>query len=421
MKRFGIILFVLACHILAAGRLHAVWQFSNSETSQILNAVYFVDSSTGWAVGAAGTILKTSDAGSSWSGQTSGVPATTLNDVQFSGTSTGIVVGLGGLILRTTDAITWQTMTSGTAQVLYGVSWAVSTGTVWAAGAAGAVQVSTDSGNYWRSGDLTGDITGSPTFRSVFFINASTGWAVGDLGALWRTGDAGNNWTNISTGAAQNLKDVFFVGPSTGFIVGDSGVIRKTTDAGSSWTSVSSTSTNFNAIHFVSADTGWAVGGAGIVVASTDSGNSFASEASSATLALNDVYFVSTSLGFAVGDAGTIIKSVSASSLVSTSTPGTGEKEGSLIPMNNVFDPSKGQATTIRYYFKKSGWVSIKVYTLQGRLVRTLLNEQRDAGVYQDVFWDGRNDEGELASTGIYLVHVEAPNFSESKKMAVIR
>lgn len=421
MKRFGIILSVLACQLMAAGRLHAAWQFSNSGTSQNLNGVYFVDSSTGWAVGAAGTIIKTEDAGGSWSAQTSGV-ATNIQDVKFVGTSTGISVGSSGLILRTTDAITWQSMNNrGDVNSLFGVSWSVSTGVVWAVGAAGTVRVSTDSGAFWNNGNPNGDIPAAQNLRSIFFVSAATGIVVGDAGTLYRTGNGGISWVNISTGATQNLRDVFFVGPSTGFIVGASGVIRKTMDAGISWTSVSSTSTNFNAVHFVSTDTGWAVGEAGIVVASTDSGNSFFSEASSATVDLNDVYFVSASLGFAVGNSGTIIKSVSASSLVSTSTPGTGEKEGSLTPMNNIFDPSQGQAATIRYYFKKSGWVSIKVYTLQGRLVRTLLNEQRAAGVYQDVFWDGRNDAGELVAPGIYLVHVEAPNFSDSKKMAVIR
>ena len=422
MKRLITLSAVLAFQLLAAGRLHAVWQFSNSGTANSLNGVFFVDSSTGWAVGASGTIIKTADAGSTWSAQTSGA-VSTLHDAQFSGTSTGIAVGAGGLILRTTDAVTWQTMTNNvSASDLLAASWSVSTGTVWAVGESGTILVSTNSGNKWDDGD-PGNGAPSLRLRAVYFVNASTGWIVGDSGTYLRTGNGGNTWAAISAGGtSQDLKDVFFVDSSTGFIAGDNGIILKSTDCGSTWGSRISTATDFNAVHFVTNSLGWAVGEAGIVVASTDSGNSFYSETSSAAAALNDVFFVTSTLGFAVGDSGLVIKSVPASSLVPvTSSTGAVEQQGDLTPLNNLIDPSIGQFTTLQYLFKKAGRVTIKIYTMQGRLVKTLLDEYKTDGVYQDVIWGGRNENGETVASGIYLAHIEAPNFSSSKKIAVIR
>jgi photosystem II stability/assembly factor-like uncharacterized protein len=62
--------------------------------------VHFVDAQTGWAVGDAGTILKTSNGGSSWSSQTSGTNQG-LSSVYFTDAQTGWAVGKSGTIVRT--------------------------------------------------------------------------------------------------------------------------------------------------------------------------------------------------------------------------------------------------------------------------------------------------------------------------------
>ncbi len=398
--------------------LSAAWRFSNSGTSNDLTAVHFVSANTGWAVGASGTILKTADAGDSWASQTSGV-ATNLQDVRFVTTSTGIIVGSGGLILRTTDAVVWTSRTSGTTNPLFGVSWSVSTGTVWAVGTVGTILVSTNSGSSWISGDQNSDAAGK-SLRSVYFMNTSTGFVAGDSGALMRTTNGGGSWSDLTavSGTSQNIKKIFFVDLSTGYFVGDSGVIFKSTNAGNTWTSQVSTDTNFSSVNFVSTTTGWAVGDTGIIMKSSDSGVSFQQETSTTSKNLADIFMFNANTGFAVGAAGTIIRNVVA---VSTGVFTATEIRGSLTPLNNVFDPSLGQSTTIRYYFKSDGRVTLKVYTLQGRLIRTLIDDVRGAGVYSDASWDGKNDDGVTVASGIYLVHIEAPNFSNSQKVAVVK
>jgi subtilisin-like proprotein convertase family protein len=77
----------------------------------------------------------------------------------------------------------------------------------------------------------------------------------------------------------------------------------------------------------------------------------------------------------------------------------------------NPFNP----VTTIKYSIPNSAFVTLKVYDLLGREIRTLVNDRKDAGNYT-IDFDGAN----LAS-GIYLYKLESGNFSEVKKMMLIK
>jgi photosystem II stability/assembly factor-like uncharacterized protein len=67
-----------------------------------LNAVYFTNAETGWAVGAGGAIFNTNDGGRTWNPQESGVKAD-LFDVKFLNTQEGWAVGSEGTQLHTND------------------------------------------------------------------------------------------------------------------------------------------------------------------------------------------------------------------------------------------------------------------------------------------------------------------------------
>jgi len=83
--------------------------------------------------------------------------------------------------------------------------------------------------------------------------------------------------------------------------------------------------------------------------------------------------------------------------------------------------------TTIAFYLQKPGAVSMKVYTLRGEVVRTLLNgEPLGTGLHQDLTWDGRNGRGNVVANGTYVAEIAVQWDDGSterllRKVAVVR
>ncbi len=87
--------------------------------------------------------------------------------------------------------------------------------------------------------------------------------------------------------------------------------------------------------------------------------------------------------------------------------------------VGNLFDPTKGEQVTVNYAVVP-GHVLIRLYTLQGRMVRTLVNEDKTAGSHS-VLWDGRTADGDIVASGIYLVRLETEALAQVKKIAVVK
>jgi flagellar hook assembly protein FlgD len=64
--------------------------------------------------------------------------------------------------------------------------------------------------------------------------------------------------------------------------------------------------------------------------------------------------------------------------------------------------------------------ITLEVYDVLGQKVRTLVNEPKRTGNYE-VTWDGKNDSGEKVASGMYFYKLSAGEFSETKKMVLLR
>jgi flagellar hook assembly protein FlgD len=65
--------------------------------------------------------------------------------------------------------------------------------------------------------------------------------------------------------------------------------------------------------------------------------------------------------------------------------------------------------------------VSIRVYDVSGQLVRTLVDEFTTTGRH-DAVWDGRNNNGETVTTGVYFYRMTAPGYaSQTLKMLLLK
>nr|MBP9211893.1 T9SS type A sorting domain-containing protein [Bacteroidota bacterium] len=82
----------------------------------------------------------------------------------------------------------------------------------------------------------------------------------------------------------------------------------------------------------------------------------------------------------------------------------------------NPFNPS----TRIAFALPMAENVSLKIYDVLGREVRSLVNDQYNAGRY-DITWDGKNNNGTQVATGMYIYHLRAGQFSQTKKMMLMK
>ncbi len=82
----------------------------------------------------------------------------------------------------------------------------------------------------------------------------------------------------------------------------------------------------------------------------------------------------------------------------------------------NPFNPS----TMIGFSVPTSGLVTVKVYDILGRSVKTLVNANMTSGNYS-VVWDATDDNGKRVSTGVYLYKITAGSFSATKRMLLMK
>lgn len=91
-----------------------------------------------------------------------------------------------------------------------------------------------------------------------------------------------------------------------------------------------------------------------------------------------------------------------------------------LTAYNNVFNPARGQKTTIKYSTLEPGRVVIKLYTVTGTYISTLVDADMPAG-RGTLDWDGRNLSGSVVASGIYLLRIDAPGIHKTQKVAIVK
>ncbi len=82
----------------------------------------------------------------------------------------------------------------------------------------------------------------------------------------------------------------------------------------------------------------------------------------------------------------------------------------------NPFNPE----TTIRFDLDSEGWCELSIYNLFGQRLRRLVEEYRSAGSHV-VVWDGRDDRGAMAASGVYIYRLEHNSRQITRKMHLLR
>jgi len=106
--------------------------------------------------------------------------------------------------------------------------------------------------------------------------------------------------------------------------------------------------------------------------------------------------------------------------VIGTTTVGTDE----ALPVSyelfqnypNPFNPS----TIISYALPRASHVTIKIYDMLGREIKTLVNSEQNAGIL-NIQWNGNNNFGTKVSTGAYIYMIKAGDFFQAKKMILLK
>ena len=84
-----------------------------------------------------------------------------------------------------------------------------------------------------------------------------------------------------------------------------------------------------------------------------------------------------------------------------------------------VPNPTHG-SSLVRYAIARPGPVHVAIYSVDGRIVKTLANGTQEAGRYE-FNWDGRDARGSMVKSGAFFVRLEAEGQRKSRTFSVIR
>jgi len=165
---------------------------------RLLNAVVFTSPLDGWIAGEFATLMRTGDGGETWVGQRqiSGAPEDLyLFNLSAAAGGPAAAVGLAGSVLVSSDAgAVWESRSVETTAGLFAIAWNGEHGV--AAGDRGVLWVTTDGGRTWtdsRRPKLFNWLSG------VAFANASEAIVVGERGIILRSEDGGVSWSAAIT------------------------------------------------------------------------------------------------------------------------------------------------------------------------------------------------------------------------------
>jgi hypothetical protein len=93
---------------------------------------------------------------------------------------------------------------------------------------------------------------------------------------------------------------------------------------------------------------------------------------------------------------------------------------GSYTYLSQNYPNPFSSPTTIEFRLERKGRVTLKVYDMMGRHVRTLLEGELQPGIYK-LIWDGRGENGIELPSGVYIFVLEADGFKGLRKAVRIK
>ena len=234
--------------------------------------VHFVSADTIVVVGNGG-ISKSYDQGATWTKITlPSLPAKDFRSLSFVDNKIGFTAGNKGIVLKTEDAgESWTNVSTSTTQRFRAVHFH-NKDTGYAAGNNSTAYRTYNGGISW---DSLSTAPNGHTYTAVFSKGKGEVYLGGTSGAFYRSLDHGSTWTNITAGDTM-VSGIDFPTQDTGYACTNRGIVMKTIDGGNTWLRQSTNNTDgYWAIKFSRANIGYAGGGYGRLYTTRDGGKTW--------------------------------------------------------------------------------------------------------------------------------------------------
>jgi photosystem II stability/assembly factor-like uncharacterized protein len=355
----------------------ATWTNANPNTGVIRGDIYAIeatDSANAWCTTTPDTtfIYRTTNGGVNWT-RTFAQAGGFIDGIQMLNSTVGYALGdpVGGswvVLITNNGGSSWTQMPTAPLAVGSEAGWnnsfQVSAPNMWFGTNSTKIYISTNLGLTWTSSATTGT-----TNSSALHFNSGTLGLVGGT-AMLKTTNGGANFTSVTFPGSGTIFGID--GNDTSFWAVRGTIIYQSTNSGTTWTTAQTATGSLFHIDLGQANScsmGWAVGANGVMYRMAS-----------------------------VTSAGNNNQSVPNDYLLEQNYP-------------NPFNPS----TVISFSIPQKGHTTLRVFDVTGKEVAVLINEYRNAGSFAVTF------NASALSSGVYFYQLKSGDYSETKKMMLIK
>ncbi|MFA7361859.1 MAG: T9SS type A sorting domain-containing protein [Candidatus Kapaibacterium sp.] len=411
-NKFLLILFFA----LSYSQLNSQWIDLNMGNGFSIFDFSFPNAQTGYICGYGGLFKKTTNGGINWIDLSFPTTENSLNAVHFFNANTGLLAADSDTIYRTVNGTNnWSERIFIGFQVQ---DFHFLDSLIGYASGLNRLAFTTNGGLNWSTSIIQSS-------GQIFFINQNTGWTLGNITAgsnVLKTTNGGVNWQiQHSTSDFRIIYDIYFLDENTGYTSGYRHNILKTTNGGQNWVSQNdvSSASGLYSIYFINHNTGWTVGD---FYSTTNTSNYFTTNGGANWISgteitgagrLHRVKINNSPVGYIAGQSQRMYKTTNAGGLTGITNNPNVIPSGYSLSQNypNPFNPS----TKINFALSKQGLVTLRIYDVLGREIRTLVNEVKNAGRYTvDI-------NASEFSSGVYFYRLQANDFTDIKRMMLIK
>ena len=353
-----------------------------------------------------------------------------------------------GKVWKSTDhGVQWAEITTGLpegrSQLVMDTSSPINARVLYCASYGNGVYKSTNSGASWSgvnnglgtAAGLAFKIAMDPNNTQTLYVGMRTIW--GGTGGIYKTTDGGANWIKLTTFPEQDIlclavdpndSQVLYAGAVDAFGWSESGGLYQSINGGATWSLILD-QPRVNTVVPIP-------GEPGVVFADVAPWFQFFPNQESGFYYSADGGSSWENIGDGLGHKHVVVAKLNPHNtnqiMVGTLGGGVWKMDratlsvdsGNIRPLQFTLDPVYpnpfNPSTQINYALTQAGQVTLSIYDILGKPVRTLRSNYQSAGNYE-VPWDGLSDQGESVAAGVYILRLSVHNTQKIQRMVLLK